>query len=240
MRCYISIEKNIEGFEFYKGLWKKLGVNGIMAATMTEGIEKTIEVEKSKTDELYFIDIVADDIPGYMSQLKILYEETNAPILIAALKFDNDERERALNIGADFYGEYCESPEKNVDAVIAAINSIDRRAKKQKSSSKVIIYRGIMLAPSYRNTTFIGNNNIELTRQEFDLLYYLMQNHGMVLTYKQIYRRVWGRDYEDAEREVLRNAVWRLREKLKVGNDGMEYIKTVTDVGYSFPFDIDK
>jgi len=239
MRYYISIEQNIEGFELYKALWKKLGTDGIMASTMIEGIEKAIEVEKSKTDELYFIDIVADDI-GYLPQLKILCEETNAPILIATSKFDNDEREKALNIGADFYGEYCETPEQNINAVIAAINSIDRRAKKYKPPSKVIIYRGIMLAPSYRNTIFVCNENIDLTRQEFDLLYYLMINHGKVLSYKQIYRRVWGSDYEDAAREVLRNAIKRLREKLKTDPDGKEYIRTILDVGYSFPLPTDK
>ena len=97
-----------------------------------------------------------------------------------------------------------------------------------------------MLAPSYRNTVFVGNEKIELTRQEFDLLYYLMLHHGKVLSYKQIYRRVWGSDYEDAEREVLRNAIKRLREKLKTRPDGSEYIKTVLDVGYSFSLEIDK
>ena len=67
----------------------------------------------------------------FLPQLKILSEVANAPILIAALKFDGDEREKALNSGADFYGEYREKPEQNVDSVIAIVNSIDRRARKE-------------------------------------------------------------------------------------------------------------
>ena len=235
MRYYISIEKNIETFENFKVLWKNIGVQGIRADTMNEGIEKAIEIEKSKVDELYFIVIVADDIIGYMNSLKILAEETISPILVVTYKPNEDEREKALNIGADYYGEYCEIPEKNIYAAMAAITSIERRSKKPKPSSKVIIYRGIMLAPSYRNTVFIGSEKIELTRQEFDILYYLMVNHGKTLSYKQIYRRVWGGDYEDTERNVLWNAINRIREKLKAAPDGKEYIETVRDYGYRFP-----
>ena len=164
MRYYLSIETNVEGFELYKDLWAKLGLHGIMAATMTEGIEKAIELEKSKADELYFIDIVADDIPGYMLQLPILHEETNAPILIATAKYDEIEREAALNNGADAYGAYSEiSEQQDCNGVIAILNSIDRRARKPRPPSKVIIYNGIMLAPSSRNATFVGSEKIDLT-----------------------------------------------------------------------------
>jgi len=241
MRYYISIEKNIEGFEFFKGLWVALGVIGIRADSMAEGIEKAIEIEKSKADELYFIDIVADDI-DYMPQLQILHEETDAPILIATSAYDDDEREKALNIGADFYGKYCETPEQNINAVIAVVNSIDRRAAKKRPPSQVMIYKGLLVDPHrYQHGVFVGDKKIEqLTRQDFDILYYLMKNRGKVLTYRQIYRRVWGSDYEDAERDVLWAAVKRLREKLKSAPDSSDYIKAVPGVGYSFSLDFDK
>jgi len=239
MRYYVSIETNIVGFELYKALWEKYGVIGVMASSMTDGIEKAIVIEKSKVDELYFIDIVADDVI-FLPQLKVLSEETTAPILIATTKFSNDEREKVLNIGADFYGEYCETTEQNINAVISAINCIDRRAKKPKPPSNLIIYRGIMLAPAFRHIVFKGNENIDMTRQEFDLLYLLMLNRGTVLSYKQIYRRVWGNEYEDAGRNLLWNAVNRVREKLGASADGYEYIETVREYGYRFPIALNR
>jgi DNA-binding response OmpR family regulator len=154
MRYYVSIETNTVVFELYKTLWGKLGVNGIMASSMTDGIEKAVEIEKSRADELYFIDIVADDI-NYMPQLKILNDETDAPVLIATSSPNDDEHHEALSKGADFYGKYCGTPEQNVNAVVSVINSIERRARKNKSSLKMIIYNGIMLTPSYRNTIFV-------------------------------------------------------------------------------------
>jgi len=100
VRYYISIEKNVIVFEMFKSLWNKLGIDGIRTDTMTEGLKTAIEIEKSVLDELYFIDIVADGI-DYLPQLKILHEETNAPILIVASNFNENERVSALNNGAD-------------------------------------------------------------------------------------------------------------------------------------------
>jgi len=238
MRYYISIEKNVEGFEMFKALWAARGIIGIRADTMTEGIEKAIEVEKSATDELYFIDIVADDI-DYMPQLKILHDETAAPILIATSTYNDDEHHEALNNGADFYGGYCDTPEKNINAVNASINSIGRRAKKKAPPAQVMVYKNLLLALPQRSV-FVGDKKIDLTRQEFDILEYLMTNRGKVLSYRQIYGRVWGGEYEDAERHILWNAIKRLREKLNIAPGDYDYIETVRDYGYRFPIKIDK
>ena len=195
MRYYISIEKNIEGFEFFKTLWQGRGIQGLMADNMTEGIQKAIELEKSKYDELYFIDIVADDI-NYLSQLKILTDETNAPILIATSNYNDEEHHEALGNGADFYGGYCETPEQNIYAVNKVIESIARRARKKKPSSRVIICGGIMIARAYRQV-FVNNILVDLNKKEYEILNYLMINQGQILTHTQILRKVWGDDYSD-------------------------------------------
>jgi AmiR/NasT family two-component response regulator len=63
-----------------------------------------MEIERLKVRELHFIAIVADEI-DFMPQLPILSDETSAPILIATSKPDANEREEALNNGANYYGE---------------------------------------------------------------------------------------------------------------------------------------
>jgi len=237
MRCYISIEKNLEGFELYKALWTERGVIGFMANTMAEGIEKVIEIEKTNKYEIYFVDIVADDIENYMPLLKVLSEETDAPILIATSNYDEIEREKALINGADAYGAYSRISEvQDVKGVISVISSIDRRARKKRLPSQTMVYKDMVVVPyRYQRGVFVGSLNIDLTRRDFDILYYLMKNYGKVLTYRQIYRRVWGNEYEDTARDVLWTAIKRLREKLNVAPDGSEYIETVLDVGYCIP-----
>ena len=236
MRYYLSIEKNIEVFELYGVLWNKLGIDGIRVNTMTEGIAKAIEIEKSQTDELYFISIVAEDI-DYLPQLKILSDETNAPILIATSNYSEEEHHKALNNGADFYGGFCELPEQNIDGVLASINSIDWRMKKKKSLPKVIIYNGILLAPSYRNTIFVNEKEVELYKIEFDILYYMIENRGRTVPYEQIYRYAWRTTYDEAAKKALWAAMGRLRDKLVNASEGISHIENVRDIGYRFVTD---
>ena len=233
MRYYVSIEKNIEVFELYKPLWVSYGINGIRADTMAEGIEKAIEIEKSKADELYFIDIVADDM-DYMPQLKILSEETNAPILIATSNYDDNERHEALHKGADHYGKYCETTEQNIEAVIAFVSSIDRRREKQNPQPQVMIYKNLLVSVEYTQV-FAKNTEINLTRKEFDILCYLMKNQGNILTYAKILGEVWGVD--NATPEILRTHMKRMRKKIvKVLPYYESIIENVHGFGYRFAY----
>ena len=96
-----------------------------------------------------------------------------------------------------------------------------------------MFYKELLVAILYR-TVFVGKTKLDLTTQEYDLLIYFMQNQGKALSYKQIYKRVWGSDYEDAEHDALWSAIKRLREKLMITPDGYDYIETMRDYGYRF------
>ena len=239
MRYYISIEKNIDDFELFRALWNKHSINGIRAENMSNGIKKAIEIEKSETDELFFIEIVADSV-DYMSQLKIINEETNAPILIATSNYNEDEHLRALNLGADFYGAFCKTPEQNINAVLATICSIERRAKKKKQPTNIIFYNGIMLVPSYRNTIFINDIELELTKIDFDLLHYFMSNRGIVLSTEQIYNHVWGNERAVSVDDVVRSAIKRLRKKINPHSTDCSIIENIREIGYRLPIKFEK
>jgi len=240
MRYYISIAKNTKTFELHKPLFAVRGITGVRADNMSAGIEKAIEIEKSEMDELYFVVIASDDIV-FMPQLKTLRAETSAPILVATSNPNNSEYVEALTNGADYYERYYETPEQNVDAVIATLTSVEQRAEKNRMPLQIVMYKDLFVDPDrYQHGVFIGDKKIDLTRHDFEILYYLMKNRGKVLTYRQIYSHVWGVEYEDTARDVLRNAIKRLREKLRIDHDSPEYIKTVIDVGYCFPLENDK
>ena len=157
---------------------------------MTEGIEKAIELEKSNANELYFIDIVADDIE-FMPQLKILSEETNAPLLIAVSKANYSEQEHhaALSNGADFYAAYCETPENDIEGVISAINSIKLRARKRKIPNNILGHGDILIV-SNQHKAFVKDMELSLTGTEMKILKYLMVNRGNVLSHRQIHRKL--------------------------------------------------
>ena len=76
----------------------------------------------------------------------------------------------------------------------------------------------------------VGKETVEFTTKEFQILYYLAQNQGIVLTKAQIYESVWKSDFVDENAVVV--YINRIRDKLK--KYSIDYIKTVWGVGYKF------
>jgi len=229
-KIYLALEKSNERFNLFKTFWNVRGIDGIRADSMTEGIEKAIELEKSAVVELLFISIVADDI-DFLPQLSILSNETTSPILIATSNPSTSEREDALNNGADYYGEYCDTPEENVNTVIAVLNSIERRSKKKKGPGKVIAH-GDFLLISGDNKAFIKDTEITLTSAESEVLYYFALHRGNVLSHMQIYKQI-SRDLYEPTPEMIYSIMARLRKKIRSVTE-VEYIETVRGVGYRF------
>ena len=233
MSRYIAIEKNIEAFELYKALWAVRGIFGIRADSMTEGIEIAVKIEKSNKNDLYFIAIVADDI-DYIPQLKILTEQTVAPIFIATSKPNAEERIKAYSQGADYYGEYCDTSEMNIETVVTKILSLDLRARKRPAKKPpLLLYGGVLLSPR-RRVVFIKDKEVKLGKIEFDILRLLMNNIGIYLETSQILRKVWGADYVETDSENLYKAINRLRSKISEISPDREYIKVEREIGYKF------
>ena len=226
---YISIEKNIEVFEFYKPLWKVHGIDGIRAETMNVGIKKAIEIEESAIDELCFITVSADDI-DYLPQLSILRKEINAPILIPTSKYNEQEHHKALEMGADFYGQFCDTPENNIKGVCLVINNIERRNKKIKPSNKLTINDDILMVHG-DNKAFINNVEIRFSGSEIKILRYLTVNRGIVLSHEQIYDKANGNKQNELTLYSIYGLMKRLRKKMRDAT-GVDYIETVRYMGY--------
>jgi len=231
-KMYISIEKNTEVFELFKGLWKKHGIDGIRADTMSEGIEKALEIEKSKNADLYFIDIVADDI-NFLPQLSVLSSETVAPILIATSKPESRERENSFNSGADYYGGYLPTPEENIKSVIAVINSIERRAKRIKNPCSRIVAHNDLLINADNNKAYINDLEIPLTSAESNLFYFFAHNRGYTLSHEQIYQHANKDAHFELTADTIYAIIKRLRKKIRDVTQ-TEYIETVRGAGYRF------
>lgn len=227
---YISIEKYVEGFERFNELWQAHGIRGIHAVSMTEGIEKVIEVENSKKMELLFVDIVADNV-DYLPQLKVLDYETDAPILIVTSNPNTAEHHEALNNGADYYAQYCDSPEKDINGVLSVINSQKRRKTKQKSPSQIMVYKDLLVSPEYHKV-FVNDKELRVSKNEMVLLKYLIADPGRVLTHKQIRRYILQDEYDQLSSDHLYSIIKRLRSKLREASGQQEYIETIRDVGY--------
>ena len=80
----------------------------------------------------------------------------------------------------------------------------------------------------------IGEQVIELTAKEFDILALLITHPKRVFTYELIMELVWNEDYSLYSRKAVNNHVSNLRKKLKIEPGDPDYIKSVTGIGYKF------
>ena len=81
---------------------------------------------------------------------------------------------------------------------------------------------------------YIGEQEIELTAKEFDILALLITHPKRVFTYELIMELVWNEDYSYYSRKAVNNHVSNLRRKLKTTQDSPNYIKSVVSIGYKF------
>ena len=229
----MAIEKSGENFELYRKQWQMHGIDGMLAESMSEGIKKAMDVEKSASDKLFFISIVADDI-DFMPQLKILSVAAVAPVLIATSKsrYDTEEHHTALSEGADFYNAYTDELETDISAVFAAVSSVSRRIKRQDPPNGLIAHEDILTVADYHKA-FIKDVEIHLTASEMKILQYMLINRGNVLSHRQLYSQINGSADSEYEMtpDAVYNAIKRLRKKIKDVTQ-IEYIETVKDAGY--------
>lgn len=156
-------------------------------------------------------------------------ETRQLPIIMLTARDEESDRILGLEIGAD---DYISKP-FSLRELSARIRAILRRDKllEEKDLSTLTI-RDITIDPARRRVRR-GDEDIELTQKEFDLLYCLMREQGRVLTREQLLERVWQTNYLGDTRTVDVHIRY-LRQKIEPDPSDPKYILTVRGVGYSF------
>lgn len=114
------------------------------------------------------------------------------------------------------------------------------RVNSDATSDAVIELPGLEIYPD-RRKVFRDRREINLTTKEYDLLYLLAANKGIVLTYEQIYQKVWGEEGFGNESNAVGCHVRNLREKLYVASPDSPFtIRCVREVGYCLDVDRSK
>lgn len=104
----------------------------------------------------------------------------------------------------------------------------------QMDDESILSVSGLEIYPS-RRKIYRGRQEISLTAKEYDLLYFLVVNRGQVLTYEQIYQKVWGDEAIGSENNAVKCQIKNLRGKLyQAMPDATFAIRCVRAVGYCF------
>lgn len=191
--------------------------------------EEAIQQLRAATVDVMLIDINMPGIGGLETLRRIRVFAPRLPILMVTVRDGEEDKVRALELGAD---DYVTKPFSTRE-LIARIRATVRRAQAPQDEEDTPIEIGaIRLCPKLRSVTQHGES-IHLTRKEYDILYYLMINAGKVVTYSKLLTAVWGEEYRN-EVEYLRTFVRLLRKKICSDPSEPAYILTDAYVGYRF------
>lgn len=214
----VEDERNIRELLVYT-----LGTTGFEAKGIRDGKELK-KALKEELPELILLDIMLPGEDGYsiLEKLKNNQETKDIPVIMVTAKEAEYDKVRGLDSGAD---DYITKPFGMME-FIARVNAVLRRVSKQ-SGKKEYTYKGLTIHVE-RHQVFDGERQVELTLKEFELLRYLMENQGIVLSRDQILEKIWGYEFSGETRTVDVH-IRTLRQKL--GESGF-LIETVRGVGY--------
>jgi DNA-binding response OmpR family regulator len=151
----------------------------------------------------------------------------HVPILMLTARSAEDDRIVGLDLGADDYITKPFSPREVAARVRAAL----RRRRGDSDTPSLPIYQGQHLTADFDAVNIsVDGDAIRLTRREFELLRYLVENRNRVLSRDRLLERVWGYDHVVETRSVDVH-VGRLRHKLRAAG---RQIETVVGLGYRF------
>lgn len=192
--------------------------------------EKAVELAFSEDPDLILLDLMLPKKDG-MEVCREVRAQKNIPIIMLTAKNSEIDKVLGLEFGAD---DYVTKPFSTRELMARVKVNLRRVAKQtevaeEKNTSEVVIKDIVIYPEAY----IIKKNGeeVDLTRREFDLFYYLAQHRGQVLTRENLLQTVWGYDYFGDVRTVD-VTVRRLREKVETDSSQPEYIMTRRGVGY--------
>jgi len=199
-----------------------LNAAGYETVSAADGRE-ALEVFSANPDiKLAVIDIMMPEIDGWEVTRKIR-KQSNIPVIMLSARAEEFDLLTGFESGIDEYVTKPFSPAvlvKRVDALL-------KRSSGQPLSGEEV-KRGLVI-DNDAFTAYIDGAALELTLKEFELLSYLYENAGRVLTRDQLLNAIWGYDYLGDSRTVDSH-IARLRTKL--GDYGVSHLKTIYGMGY--------
>ncbi len=186
-----------------------------------DGLQKALN---NKYD-LVILDIMLPSING-IEVLRKIRQVSDIPIIMLTAKDEVMDKVIGLDMGAD---DYITKPFA-IEELLARIRNGLKRKMVKNEESKILHANGLTLDLDKYSVTFM-NEPVELTRREFDLLKYLLENKNIVLSRDKLLETVWGFDYA-GDTNVVDVYIRYLRSKIDE-RYGRKIIYTIRGVGYT-------
>ena len=208
---------------------EKDGTRAICAYDGTEGLR----LARSEDPDVILLDVMLPGMDGFEVCRTLRAEGNNVPIIMITAREEETDKVFGLELGAD---DYITKP-FSMRELIARVRTNMRRAAsmlpQQPGSDADILRAKDLVIDRARRTVSREGREVELTQREYELIKYLAENPGKVVTREELMSAVWQYDYFGDLRAVD-VAVRRLREKIETNPSEPQYVITKRGAGYYF------
>ena len=196
-----------------------------------ETAEEMLERIKQSLPDLILLDIMLPGMDGIAALRALKADVRSEPIPVIMLTAKNSEidKVRGLDLGAD---DYIGKP-FGILELSARVRAALRRIDRSVPAAEETITVGDLSIDDKKHQVTRGDTVLELTLKEYQLLHYLAERCGQVVTREMLFNEVWGYDFA-GETRTLDMHIRSLRAKLSDTTENPKYIKTVRGVGYMF------
>ncbi|WP_432662141.1 response regulator transcription factor [Wukongibacter baidiensis] len=209
LREIVSDYFKVEGFSIYEAV---------------DGKEAMDIFEESKIS-LVILDIMLPKLDGW-TVCRRIRKTSDVPIIMLTARSEEDDMLMGYELGADDYVTKPFSPK----VLVAKAKILLKRVGGPKEKADNMIRIGAIEINKLSYNVRLDNNTIDLAPKEYELLVYMIENKGIVLSRENILNRIWGYDYYGDLRTVDTH-IKKLRSKL---GDRSKYIRTIIKAGYKF------
>ncbi|UDN62403.1 response regulator transcription factor [Clostridioides sp. ES-W-0016-02] len=180
----------------------------------------------SKNPDIILLDINMPEIDGieFCSRIR---NYISCPVLFLTAKIENNDKINGFRVGAD---DYIVKP-FDLEELGARVSAHLRREQRKSNHTKVNFYKDLVIDYEKRSIS-IDNNQVSLSKKEFDIVELLSTNPGQVFDRERIYDRIWGYD-KNGNSDVIMEHIRKIR--IKLSRYTLEnYIETVWGAGYKW------
>lgn len=190
-------------------------------------VSSALQIFRSMPISLVITDLRMPDRDG-VEFCREIRTASAVPIIILSVKGDERTKVQALDAGAD---DYVTKP-FGMDELLARTRALQRRIAAPPDVQQRLEVGDFVAEPAQRRVMLRGHE-LHLTPKEYDLLLFLIGNHGRVLSHRAILTHVWGNNSAE-QSEYLRVFVGQLRKKIERNPRSPQYLVTEPWVGYRF------
>ncbi len=220
-RCILVVDDAVKMVRVLKDTFKMKGFHVLEAYNGQEALD--VYYENNQIIDLILLDVMMPILTGFEVLQDLRENQCTTPVIMLTAKGEEYDQLEGFKKGAD---DYIVKPFSGA-VLLARVESVLKRTGKSVDSELKL---GSFLLQSVQRKVFLNEEELDLTKREFDLFQYFMVNHDITFSREQLLDAVWGYDF-DGDIRTVDTHIKQLR--LKLGSES-ECIKTVYRVGYKF------